>query len=292
MGTLDETGEGGWHMSDATQTELGAVVSLWRYPVKSMMGEELNATEVTERGLLGDRAYALVDGFDGKVASAKNPRKWPTLFDYRATFIEPPRISANVPPVRIALPDGTMATSQQSDLNQILSKALNRKVTFDATERGHVGPANAEEYWPDMEGLDYRDTVTDFALPEGTFFDCATVHLLTTATLDQLGELYPQGRFEVRRFRPNIVVMPASGERTFLENAWVGQTLAIGDKVRLSVTGPCGRCVMTTLAQGDLPKDPEILRTAAQYNHVHVGVYAAVARGGTIRRGDALRRAA
>src|SRR5437762_12972964 len=105
-------------MASTTQLEIGRVVSLWRYPVKSMMGEELNATEVTERGLLGDRAYALVDGFDGKVASAKNPRKWPTLFDYRATFIEPPRISANVPPVRIALPDGTMATSQQSEIGR------------------------------------------------------------------------------------------------------------------------------------------------------------------------------
>jgi uncharacterized protein YcbX len=143
-----------------------------------------------------------------------------------------------------------------------------------------------------MEGLDYRDTVTDFALPEGTFFDCAVVHLLTTATLDRLGELYPHGRFEVRRFRPNIVVTPTSGERTFIENAWVGHTLAIGDEVRLSVTGPCGRCVITTLAQGDLPKDAEILRTAAQHNHVHVGVYATVVRGGTIRRGDALRPAA
>src|SRR5881296_2368703 len=128
-------------MSNTTQTEMGAVVSLWRYPVKSMMGEELNATEVTERGLLGDRAYALVDSSDGKVASAKNPRKWPNLFDFRADFIEPPRISANVPPVRITLPDGTIAISQQSDLNQILSKALDRRVTFDAAERGNVGPA-------------------------------------------------------------------------------------------------------------------------------------------------------
>src|SRR6266571_5098144 len=159
MGTLDSTGEGGWHMSDATQTELGAVVSLWRYPVKSMMGEELNASEVTERGLLGDSAYALVDNSDGKVATAKNPRKWPNLFDFRATFIEPPRISANAPPVRITLPDGTIATSQQSDLNQILSTALNRMVTLHTTERGHLGPANAEEYWPDIEGLDYRATV-------------------------------------------------------------------------------------------------------------------------------------
>jgi len=245
--------------------------------------------------------YALVDRSDGKVATAKNPRKWPSLFDFRATLIGPPHAGAKAPPVRITLPDGTAVSSEQSDLDRILSRALNRDVTLDTTERGQVDAkssspsprtANAEEYWPDMEGLDYRDTVTDFALPEGTFFDCAVVHLLTTATLDRLGELYPRGRFEVRRFRPNIVVTPASGERTFIENAWVGHTLAIGDEVRLSVTGPCGRCVMTTLAQGDLPKDPEILRTAAQHNHVHVGVYAAVVRGGTIRRGDALRRAA
>jgi uncharacterized protein YcbX len=137
-----------------------------------------------------------------------------------------------------------------------------------------------------MEGLDHRDTVTEFALPEGTFFDCATVHLLTTATLDHLRELYPKGRFEARRFRPNIVVQLASGEKGFAENAWVGRTLAIGTAVRLSITGPCGRCVMTTLAQGDLPKDPGILRTAAQHNHVNVGVYAAVVRRGTICRGD------
>ncbi len=66
-------------MADTTPIELGSVVALWRYPVKSMMGEELNASEVTPRGLLGDRAYAIVDGADGKVASAKNPRKWPQL---------------------------------------------------------------------------------------------------------------------------------------------------------------------------------------------------------------------
>jgi uncharacterized protein len=106
-------------MSNAVQGELGSVVSLWRYPLKSTMGEELNATEVTERGLLGDRAYALVDNSDGKVASAKNPRKWPHLFDFRATFIESVRAAAKVPPVRIALPDGATITSDQGDLNQI-----------------------------------------------------------------------------------------------------------------------------------------------------------------------------
>ena len=262
---------------------LGSLVSVWRYPVKSMLGEELNAAEVTERGLLGDRAYALVDSADGKAATAKNPRKWPRLFDFRAAFTEPVRAGAKLPPIRISLPDGTTVMSDQGDLDQALSKALAREVTFRAAQGGAV---NAEEYWPDMEGLDHRDMVTDFTLPEGTFFDVATVHLLTTATLDRLRELYPQGRFEVRRFRPNIVVQLASGETGFAENAWVGHTLAVGTAVRLSITGLCGRCVMTTLAQGDLPGDPGILRTAAQHNRVNVGVYAAVARGGTIRRGD------
>ncbi len=273
-------------MSNVAQTELGSLVSLWRYPVKSMMGEELNASEITERGLLGDRAYALVDNSDGRVATAKNPRKWPRLFDFRAAFVEPARGAAKIPPVRITLPDGNTVASDQSDVNQILSKALNRDVTVGAAQRV---PVNAEEYWPDMEGLDHRDAVTDFTLPEGTFFDCAMVHLLTTATLDRLRELYPQGRFEVRRFRPNIVVQLASGEKGFAENAWVGHTLAIGTAVRLNITGQCGRCVMTTLAQGDLSNDPGILRTAAQHNKANVGVYAAVAQGGTIRRGDPVR---
>ena len=267
----------------------GSVASLWRYPVKSMLGEELSSTEVTEHGVLGDRAYALLDSADGKAATAKNPRKWPALFSFRATFIEPPGPGAGMPPVRITLPDGTTATSRQTDLNQLLSKALNRTVTLSAARREQAGTVNAEEYWPDMEGLDFRDTVTDFTLPGGTFFDCATVHLLTTATLDRLRQLYPQGRFEIPRFRPNIVVVPASGEQDFVENAWVGHTLAVGDSVRLSITGPCGRCVMTTLAQGDLPRDPGILRTAAQHNKAHVGVYAKVERGGTIHRGDAVR---
>ena len=286
-------------MSNVTQTELGTVVSLWRYPVKSMLGEELPSAQVRDHGLLGDRAYALLDSTDGKVATAKNPRKWPNLFAFRATFSESAGSSAQVPPVRITLPDGTVVTSEQSDLNQVLSKALNREVTLAATERSPVAgvpsaePASwtayAEEYWPDMAGLDHRDTVTDFALPAGTFFDCATVHLLTTATLNRLRDFYPQGRFEVQRFRPNIVVEPMGSENGFPENAWIGHTLAIGEEVCLSITGPCGRCVMTTLAQGALKQDREILRTAVEHNKANVGVYAAVVRGGTVRRGDRVR---
>ena len=276
-------------MAGSVQTS-GSVVGLRRYPVKSMMGEELNATEVSEFGLLGDRAYAIVDLSDGKIASAKNPRKWPDLFCFRAAFVDPPQSGAKIPSVRITLPDGAVVTSDQADISEILSRALSRKVTFDSAMLSRPGGsiANAEEYWLDMEGLEHRDTVTDFALPEGTFFDTAVVHLLTTATLDRLRDLYPQGRFEAHRFRPNIVVQTENGGGDFVENAWIGKVLAIGDTVRLSATGPCPRCVMTTLPQGDLPKDVGILRAAAQHNQANVGIYASVIRGGKVRRGDSV----
>ena len=273
-------------MSDTTQTVVGSVVSLWRYPVKSMLGEELNATDVTERGLLGDRANALIDPVTGKVASAKNPRKWGKLFDLRAAYTAPLRLGATLPPVRITLPNGTIVTSEQSDLNHILSNVLGREVTLSTPA---PKTPSLEEYWPDMEGLAHRETITDEAMSPETFFDLAVVHVLTTATLDRLRELYPQGRFEVRRFRPNIVVEVSSGEQDFVEDGWIGHTLAIGDAVRLGITGSCPRCVMTTLPQGDLPRDLGILRTAAQHNQVNVGVYAAVLRGGAIRCGDPVR---
>ncbi|TML97432.1 MAG: MOSC domain-containing protein [Actinobacteria bacterium] len=264
-----------------------SVVSLWRYPVKSMMGEELNAAEVTERGLVGDRQFAVVDAATGKVAGAKNPRKWGNFFDFRAAYVEPPETGQKLPAVRVTLPDGAVVTSEQPDVEQILSKALGREVKLaQAPGNGGVSSVTAEEYWPDIEGLDHRDTVTDWELPAGTFFDLAIVHILTTSTLDRLRELYPRGRFEVRRFRPNIVV--TTDEPGFAENDWIGRTVSIGDGVLLRITGPCPRCVMTTLPQGDLPKDAGILRTAAQENQANVGVYADVVQSGAIRRGDSV----
>jgi len=273
-------------MSNGTQSVAGSVVSLWRYPVKSMMGEELNATDVAERGVLGDRAYALVDQSDGKVVSAKNPRKWPGLFDYRAAFVAPPLANEAIPAVRIVLPDGTMVTSDESNLDQIMSTALGRQV---ALQTSPPDQPSLEEYWPEIEGLDHQDTVTDEAIPPGAFFDGAAIHLLTTATMDALRKAHPEGRFEVRRFRPNVVVDSDSPDAAFPENDWIGRIVAIGDQVRFSVTGPCPRCVMTTLAQGDLPGDPGVLRTAAQQNKAHVGVYANVLSGGVIKRGDPVR---
>lgn len=261
----------------------GSVVALWRYPVKSMMGEELNSCELTHRGVVGDRAYALVDPTNGKVVSAKNPRKWGNLFGFRASYETPPQLGKPVPPVTIALPDGFTLSSEEDHVDKTLTEALGRDVTL---ETAAPEKPSLEEYWPDIEDLDHRDTVTDEAMPTGTFFDLAVLHLLTTATLDRLRELYPEGRFETRRFRPNIVVEASSSENAFVENDWIGQSISIGEEVQLAITEACPRCVMTTLPQGDLPRDRGILRTAAKHNDVHVGVYAAVIQGGMIRSGD------
>ncbi len=269
----------------STSPPAGSLVSLHRYPVKSMMGEEINAAQVTPRGLFGDRAYALCDSETHKVVSAKNPRKWPNLFSYRAAYVIPPESEPALPAVRVMLPDGRLVRSSSPEFATTLSAALGRNVLLASAP---PQTAQLEEYWPDIDGLANRDIVTDEAMPPGTFFDLAMLHILTTGTLNQLRSLYPAGRFEARRFRPNLII-DSAGATGFPENAWIGKTLAIGTEVKIQVTGPCPRCVMTTLAQGDLPKDPAILKTAAQHNEVRVGVYASVVETGTVRIGDAVR---
>jgi hypothetical protein len=263
----------------------GRVVSLWRYPVKSMLGEELNSSYVTDRGLLGDRSLALVDTETAKVVSAKNPKKWATMFDFRAAFTGGLEPGSSLPPVRVTLPDGTTVASDDNRFAELMSSALGRPVTLGTSAPSEP---SLEEYWPDMAELSHQETVTDESMPPGTFFDLATVHVLTTSTINRLRELYPQGQFEVRRFRPNIVVRPDDGEADFVEDEWIGQELRVGGDVVLNITGPCPRCVMTTLPQGDLPKDSGILRTAARHHGVNVGVYAEVRRPGIARRGDAV----
>lgn len=269
-------------MASMQKSEAGRVVAIWRYPVKSMMGEELNATELTERGVLGDRALALVDAENGKVVSAKNPRRWPNLFDFRAEYVKPPRDARMLPPVRITLPDGDTVSTDEADVEPRLSARLGRTVRLT---RSAFEGATAEGYWPDHDWLAQRDETFEFPLPAGTFFDGALVHLITTATLNRLRSIAPADRFEPRRFRPNFVIQPADGATGFVENGWIGRTLQLGD-VLLQISGPTPRCVMTTLSQGDLPKDPGVLRTAVQNNQGNVGVYACVVRGGLVHRGD------
>ena len=132
--------------STSAQVRGASIGALWRYPVKSMMGEELNAAELTERGLLGDRRFAVVDCATGKIGGAKNPRKWGNFFDFRAAYVESPQPGSKMPAVRITLPDGTVVTNEQGNLAQILSEAFGRDVAFEEAQgEKESSSATAEE---------------------------------------------------------------------------------------------------------------------------------------------------
>lgn len=285
---------------------VGTIRALWRFPVKSMLGEQLDAADVSEGGIVGDRAYAIRDRETDKVASAKHPKLWPNLLACRAAFVEPPRPGEELPPARIELADGNSVLSDAADVDAVLSRFFGREVELArAAQNGYT----IDQYHPDEENYDpkgHRDEVVEArlgaaffnerglpsAVPDGSFFDLFPLSVLTTSSLDQLGELEPQSRFDARRFRMNMIVdTPARG---FVENEWLGHTLAIGDDVQLGVTLPDPRCVMPSLAQEDFPKDSRILKALAQHNRIDVagalypcaGVYAVAEATGTIRKDD------
>jgi uncharacterized protein YcbX len=229
-------------MSDAVQ-------SIWRYPVKSMMGEEIASGVVTVGGVAGDRAYALVEQASNRAAPA---RTWAgRLLQYRVQFLTEPAPDPPVPAVRITCPNGALLTSSESDLEARLSADFGRALSFMA-----VAPAGLLVEFPagtlDGKLAHLTELPLAAAAPAGTFFDYACLHLIATATLDHLQKLYPQGRFDVGRFRLNFVIR--TGSEPFIENSWAGGTLTIGDEVVVRATIPTGRCGMTTLPQGDLPR--------------------------------------
>lgn len=271
----------------------GSIAGLFRYPVKSMAGEALTAASVrADHGVQGDRAFAVIDATTGRVASAKHPRLWGGLLGHSARFVAPLADDARHGAVAITAPDGTVLRSDEGDVDLRLSVALGRDVRLTAT------PPPQAQYDEQRPGRDPGGEPLAVGAAPGTFFDFAPIHLVTTATLARLHELRPEARFDRARFRPNLVI--DTGAATgFVENDWIGQVLAIGDQVRLCVTFPCPRCVMTTLAQGSLPADPEVLRTATTHNSQWfallarrmptVGAYATIVRGGQIAAGDAVR---
>jgi uncharacterized protein YcbX len=249
---------------------VGAVATLWRFPVKSMQGERRTHIEVVHDGLVGDRAYALVETDTGTVMSAKNPRVGAQLLACTSEFVDDPESGDDPPPVRITLPDGTSVTSDARGVDAALSGYLGCDVTL---QRSAVARMSS-------------------SIATGPFVDAFPVSVLTTSTLARLQALRPASRFDQRRFRMNIVVETSEGG--FVENEWVGRALHIGEAVRLVIVLSDPRCVMTTLAQDDLPKDTEILRTLARHNRLEVagdrypcaGVYAVVDAAGAAVTGD------
>lgn len=270
----------------------GTVQLLRRYPVKSMAGEALDVARVLpEHGVQGDRAFAVLDVATGRIASAKHPRRWGALLGCSARFSEELQVGQRHAPVVIELPDGTVVRSDLDDAGSLLTHALGREVRL-------VDTPPAQAVHDEAAGSEDRGAPLAVGSGVGTFFDFAPIHLITTATLRRLRELQSSSSFAVARFRPNLVIDVE--ETGFAENDWHGQVIAVGDEVQLCVAFPCPRCVMTTLAQGDLPADPAVLRAATHNLHLFallakrmptVGVYATVVRGGTVRVGDTVRPA-
>lgn len=276
---------------------VGALVGLWRFPVKSMRGERLEAAELTDQGLLGDRTYALLDVETGKVASAKSVKLFPRLLDCTATFIEAPRPGRGQPPVRITLVDGPTVISDSPEIDRTLSKYFQRDVRLVRSAPGDFAiyqhhPAAAGPV--DKLGLAYFQAVgSPSPVPVGAFQDLAPMSVITTSTLTRLAELEPRSRFDLRRFRMNVIVETTGSG--FAENDWVGREVALGDTARLRVALPDPRCAMTTLAQDELPADPEVLKALTVHSRIPIGeaglypcagVYAQVASPGILRTGD------
>lgn len=299
-------------MSEATQTPalagdaVGTVQRIFRYPVKSMLGEELTTVEVDDTGLIGDHVWALVDVETGKLGNAKNPRKWGHLLKYRAEYVEEPVRGAELPPLRFTFPDGTVVLSSDPLIDDKLSASIGIEVRLMRMDE--VESTTSEMIWLDMLGKttfsavgsenEHGEHQIDFDLagPPGRSYDLGHVHLITTASLARARELNPDADFNPLRYRPNFII-ETPGEEGFIEASWFEKGLDIGT-ASTTVMMNAVRCIMTTLSHGDLPVDRGTLRTLVKHNTLHVepfglwasfGVYAEVNTRGSVTIGSPAR---
>lgn len=273
---------------------IGTVRELWRFPVKSMGGERVGATSITERGVHGDRLWAVRD--EGKDAIT-NAKRIPSLLLLTARFVREPAPDAgpgNIPDVEITFPDGSTVASCDAAVHARLSDFLGRPVTLHAlrpaTDKAHyksnvstaaetrqqLALEDGEE--PDFSMLPLAKLMEldKYQTPPGTYFDAFPLHVITTASL---------GDFDPRRFRANVVV-DSGDARGYLEHDWVGGTLAIGACTAF-VDCPAPRCAMPSRAQaGGVPPDKTVLATLVRDADRCLGAYTSVTRAGAVTLGD------
>lgn len=262
--------------------DAGTVAALRRYPVKSMLGEDLGRVLLTASGLEGDRVAAVIDRQTGEVATAKHPRRWRGLLAFAAEW--------NGGSPRITPPDGAPIAADDSAAERLLSGVLRRDVRLSTIrpERAVVGRPAPEDVIEAGEDADVPYELLEIGqgTPGTTFVDYAPVHLITSATLAHVGA-------EMIRYRPNLV-LDIPGAPAFAENDWTGRAVAIGPVV-LRVVLPTPRCAVPTLAHGALPRRTDAVRTLLEQNRIPIpefgvrpclGAYAQVVNGGTISLGD------
>jgi MOSC domain-containing protein len=302
---------------------VGRVREVWRYPLKSMAGERLEAAGVGTRGLYGDRGWALRDEAAGEIRGAKIN---PALMLCAARYREEPAAEGAPPHADITFPDGTETSTDAADVNESLSQLLGRKVTLwpiqPASDRAHYRRAMpaarvvgflsrsrnfrrlalgalrlaGRDKWlrkdfgrepgeplPDLSLLSAE--IFEFTSPPGTYFDAFPIHLLTTASLATLARHAPETVWDARRFRPNFLIETVDSVEGLVESGWGGRRLRVG-ALRLKCEMPTPRCSMTIQAQQCFPKDPRVLRTIVKEAGQSFGLYASVESAGRVAVGD------
>jgi uncharacterized protein YcbX len=271
--------------------QVGIVAALWRYPVKSMLGEQVAELEITTKGAVGDRAWALRELSTKRIVSGK---KFAAMFKFRSSYDEPP-VTGSFSPVSIHMPDGTTIHAADPGASETISAALGAKVNLErcesiTRERAGIDPKTVFADVPVEQvipGLTAETMPPDFGLSPGSFFDSAPMHMIASGTLRHLAKITGgKSIFDPRRFRPTIFVDTGLSDDRFVEDEWENITIRVGDSLKIVKPQAALRCVMTTHPQDDLPRDLAILRTAAQHHRANVGVFAQIGAPGTIRLGD------
>jgi len=288
---------------------IGQVAELWRYPVKSLGGTRIDRADVSARGVLGDRLWAVRDVGKDVTASA---RQLPVLLTVTARYpaaVPPDAGPGNVPEVEITFPDGTVMSSSDGGVHAKLSELTGREVELTAlppaedtslhklsrTERAETMSAgwlraafglSDDEKLPDLSMVRVSDMVnfTRYSTPPGMFVDLAPIHVLTKTSLATIGAEVGSD-LDVRRFRPNVLLALDNPSEELPESHWTGSRLTVGD-VGLNVAMPTIRCVMPSRAQPGIEVDRRITKAVATRADRCLGVYCWVHSGGSVRVGD------
>ena len=274
------------------------VSQIWRYPVKSMLGDPVEAATLGPSGFEGDRGWAVRDV---ERQGLRSGRQLPALTRCHA------RYTGDAPgAVRITFPDGRDVTTDDPAVNAKLSTALGREVTIwsrrpsaDLDHYRHGIPESTDmmvelrsifgregdEPIPDLAV--FPSELAEFSSPPGEYYDCYPLMIMTTSALRALQSALPASTIDVRRFRPSVVV-ETDGAAGHPEFEWSGRVARIGT-AELEFLVPCPRCSMVTREfTPEIPQDRAVLRHIVRELDQNVGIYAKVRHPGVVRQGDSM----
>lgn len=279
---------------------VGSVKEVWRYPVKSMQGEQVTQCDVTKQGVVGDRGWAIKDNDADEI---RGVRKIPKLLHCQAAYVHEP-VRGGVPVVNIATPNGEMLKAGGAECEEQLSTYLKRPVSvwpLQPTWNLKHYRLKALATSKDLRNQFGTDTTPDissislklmlelavFATPLGRYYDCYPLHILTTSSLNTMAEYEAKGDFNARRFRPNFLIETEEDQQGLAEFDWVGGILVIGETL-IKIETRTVRCSMPAQPQCGLEKSAPVVKAMVNHTDRHLGVYATVIKDGIVKQGDSV----